>query len=104
MTVSHDDHDTDALIESLLVHPSEEIVGFVPIARDLCGLCDQPSSELLERGFGLKVCLTCRQKERARYEASTGRCARGCPISPKYHMHSDRCPSEAEARALAGDK
>ena len=76
----------------------------VTTTTDLCGLCSQPSGDLLDRGFGLRVCLACRRLERARYEAATGRCARGCSISPTYHMHSDRCPSEAEARALAGDR
>jgi hypothetical protein len=104
MTVRHDDHDTDRLVESLLVHPREELVGFVPIARELCGLCDRPSDDLLDRGFGLQVCLACRRLERSRYEQSTGRCARGCAIAPAFHPDPDRCPSENEARAMAGDR
>lgn len=69
-----------------------------------CGLCNRPSDELLDRGFGLRVCLACRRLERARYEQATGRCARGCPIAPSFHPDPDRCPEEFEARALAGDR
>lgn len=71
---------------------------------EICGLCEKPSDELLERGFGLKVCLSCRRTERARYEAATGRCARGCEYALAFHTTADRCPTEAEARRLSGDR
>ena len=73
-------------------------------AAELCGLCEKPADDLVDRGFGLKVCGACRQTERQRYEAATGRCARGCEVAPAFHPRSDRCPSEAEARAMAGDR
>lgn len=88
----------DAWVDDLPIH-ADGTVGL-----PLCGLCSQPSTDLLERGNGLKVCGACRRLERARYEQATGRCARGCPIAPAFHTDPDRCPDEWEARQLAGDR
>jgi hypothetical protein len=70
----------------------------------VCGICERPKPDLLERGFGLRICLDCRRSERARYEAATGRCARGCEYDLAYHTSVDRCPTEDEARRMAGDR
>ena len=68
----------------------------------MCGLCERPAVDPLERPGGLIVCLACRQAERARYEAATGRCARGCDYELAFHTSRDRCPTEDEARRMAG--
>lgn len=68
----------------------------------ICGLCDKPAVDGLERPGGLIVCLACRQAERARYEAATGRCARGCDYELAFHTSRDRCPTEDEARRMSG--
>ena len=105
--VVHDDHDTDRLLESLLVHPREELVGFVPIdARDRCSRCERPADDLVDRAHGERVCGACRQREMDRYEAETGECWHGCGYELAWHVGPRTteapCPTEAEARKRSG--
>lgn len=78
------------------------------LAGDVCSRCSRISDDLVDRAHGERICGRCREAERERYEAATGECVHDCGIALAYHRQprslQDDCPSEAEARAMAGDR
>lgn len=104
----------EALVDRLLVpHRDEQVVGYMPVptrARvwDACSRCSRRADDLLDRAHGERICGACRELERVRYEAATGDCVHGCGYALAFHHQprslGDDCPTEAEARAMAGDR
>lgn len=83
---------------ALLRHIEPELPSVVT-----CSRCERTADDLLDRAHGERICGRCRDMERERYEAATGECYYSCGYALAYHFDAD-CPTEAQARARAGDR
>lgn len=78
----------------------------VVAADTRCLHCNWLADDLVDRAHGDRICGACRERERERYEAATGRCTHGCGYALAFHHQprsiGDDCPSEANARERSG--
>lgn len=85
----------------------ERLIGMDPVvtfeADRSCSRCDRRRDDLEPRAHGELVCGSCRRLERARYEQATGVCALACGYELRFHR-GPTCPTELDARAMAGDR
>jgi hypothetical protein len=71
-----------------------------------CSNCGVDSLEFTALPDGYVLCAACKERQRERYEAATGRCYRECGYDLAWHPQprsvGDACPTEAEARERSG--